>query len=174
MSETVLVSPGLVRYLRRGIRTQFGFAAERLAVCLLEFDEDPAEEFERSLQIFNAAYELYSRLKAIGDPPSSNIDIDIASNALLVFEALACQYNAELIRLQEADIRLQQIGQSGRASDADNEELRALEDLVMVVKRHVQRQGADKTELFLVPPVPQVRIHGRRRTPTLTSSRPRR
>jgi hypothetical protein len=174
MSETVIVAAGLVRHLRKGIRTQFGFAAERLAVCLLEFDEDPAKELERSLQIFNAAHELYSRLKAIGDQPSANIDIDVASSAVLVLEALECQYNAELIRLQEADIRLQQIGQSGRVSDADNEELRALEDLVMVVKRHVQRQGADKTELFPVLPVPQLRTHGRRRTSTLTGSRPRR
>jgi len=72
MSETVLVSSGLVRYLRRGVRSQFGFAAERLATCLLEFDEHPADEYERSLQIFQAAHALYSQLNAAGDQPPSN------------------------------------------------------------------------------------------------------
>jgi hypothetical protein len=167
MSETVLVAASLVRYLRRGVRSQFGFAAERLATCLLEFDDDPADEYERSLHIFQAAHALYSEINAAGDPPPSNIEIDVASNALLVLRALECQYNAELDRLQEA-------GLYGRNSDAAREEVRALGDLVKVVKRHVDRHGLDKAELFPQPPAPQARTHGQRRKQTLTGCRPRR
>jgi hypothetical protein len=167
MSETVFVPSGLVRYLRRGIRCQFGFAAERLTACLLEFDDDPAGEYERSLQIFQAAQQLYSQLKATGDQLPSDIEIDVAANALLVLRALECQYNAELDRLQEA-------GLYTRSSEATREELWALGDLVMLVERHVQRQGGDKTELFPQPPVPQARTHGRLRKQRRTGCRPRR
>jgi hypothetical protein len=161
MSGTVVVPSYLVRYLRRGIRSQFGFAAERLATCLLVFDDVPADEYECSLRIFQAAHELYSQLKATGDQPPSNIEIDVASNAPLVLRALECQYNAKLDRLQEA-------GFYGGGSDADREELRALGDLVMVVKRHMQRQGDDdKAELFPVPPVGQARTQ---RPPTNTDT----
>jgi hypothetical protein len=167
MSETILVSSSLVRYLRRGIRSQFGFAAERLATCLLEFDDDPADEYERSLQAFQAAHALHSQLNAAGNQPSSSIEIDIASSALLVLRALECQYNTELDRLQEA-------GLYGQNSDAARDELQALGDLVVVVNRHVQRQGDDRTELFPQPPISQVRTHGRRRKQTLTCNQPRR
>lgn len=162
MSETVLVAASLVRYLRRGIRAQFGFAAERLAVCLLEFDEEPVAEVERSLRIFDAARDLHGQLKAMGDSPSSSIEIDVASNAVLVLTALEAQYNTEVVRLEEADIRLRQ---AGLPAGQNSNDIRALEDLIAVVKRHVKRQGADNTELFPVPPVPRART-------TLTGSRP--
>jgi len=161
------VSSGLVGYLRRGIRFQFGFAAERLATCLLEFEDDPADEYERSLRIFQTALALYSEINAAGDPPPSNIEIDVASNALFVLKALECQYQVELDRLQEA-------GLYGPNSDAAREDIRALEDLVMIVKKHVERHGLDKTELFPPLPVPQVRTHGRRRKQTLAGYRQRR
>lgn len=170
MTETIVVAASLVPYLRRGIRTQFGFAAERLTVCLLELGENPADEYKRSLQTLNAAQDLYEQLKLMGDQPSSSIEVDVSSNALLVLEALECQYTSELTRLQEADIRLQQM-RLPAANDTVSGEMRALKDLIAVVRRHARRQGAD--EPFPVP-VQQARAHSRRRTLRLVSSRPRR
>lgn len=144
MSDIVPVSSGLVRYLRRGVRFQFGCAAERLAKCLLESDNNPAE-YERSLQIFQSAHALYDQVKSVDDQPPLDIEIDVASNGQLVLEALECQYNAELDLLHEGEFY-------GGKRDAVCENVRALGDLLRIVKKHLDQSELDKTESFPLRP----------------------
>jgi len=67
--------------------------------------------------------------------------------------------------------RLHETGLYWRTRPIVSKEVRVLGDLVIVVKRHVQRQGADKTELFPVALTPQALTHIRRRKQPSTHSR---
>ncbi len=170
MSDTVIVTAVLVRHLRSGLRTPFGFAAQRIATLMLDFeDEPPADEYERAEKDFDAARGLLSDIPPTGDQPPAEIELDLSSNALLVLKALEGQHNAETDRLEEASFY-------GPNRDAACEEVQALGDLVREVKMHVLQTAGHPAAHFPEESHSGIGKHVQRRRSVRTrqNSRPRR
>jgi hypothetical protein len=135
MNSKVTVTANHMRYLRKGLRSEFGFAAQSIATFMLDHEDEPlADEYKHALETFDAARALLSDLTSTSDQQQSNIELDLGFNALLVLKALECQYNAELDRLEEAAFY-------GPTRDADHKEVQTLRDLVMVVREACATTG---------------------------------
>jgi hypothetical protein len=167
VSDIVIVDASLVSYLRRGLRVEVGVAAERITTMMLVMEAEPAPEaVDRAHEILEAAYALRRRIAPREDQTQESLELNLSSDAQLVFRALAREHAAELDRLQER-------AAYGLDSGVRGKEIQALGELVMEVKRIILRQGGRRPEVFPVEPYTETRPHSQRKRSARGSRGPR-
>jgi hypothetical protein len=105
MSETIVVPADLVRYLRRGLLSHFGFAAGRLAILGSEAGILSDEEsFRKALWLFDATRAVLEIVGVL--VPASQCDVGLGRGdfPLLVCKVLEREHQAEVARLQDAEL----------------------------------------------------------------------
>lgn len=167
MSDIVVIDAGLVHYLRRGLRFEMGAAAQSIATIMLVLEAEPAPDAaDRSHEILEAAHALRSKIAPREDQLHENIELDLSTDAQLVFRALDREHSTELDRLQER-------ATYGLDSGARGKEIHALGELVMKVKRILLRQGGRRPEVFPAEPHTETPLHSQRKRSARGSRGPR-
>lgn len=149
----VVVPAGIVPFLCRGLRAEFGHAADRIGKYMLDFD-DSMDDYEPSLKIFDAARRLREKLETTLDEPQ-DVELDLGDGAPVVIKSLESQFAAELIRQEERELY-------GHANEVSFENVIALGDFILDLREASDEGGWKGPPLPKLPPLRKRRRRSRK------------
>jgi len=96
----VTITGKLVRFLRSGVKRELGAS---VAVLQIELDTNiDRETYYGALARFDAARTLLDAIGVSDKPEPQDVELDLGRWPRLVLKALESQYDAELVRLEDA------------------------------------------------------------------------
>jgi hypothetical protein len=125
MTETVTVPANLLRYVRRGLHTEFSAAAERAS--LIELQGLTEEQFDAALETFDAVRTLLKNVGFVDEGSDQDIELDISPDPVVVHRGLECQYHAQVDRVEES-------AHATGANPGPSDEIWALGELLAILK----------------------------------------
>jgi hypothetical protein len=125
MTDRVTVPANLVRYVRRGLHTEFSAAAER--AFLIELQDLTEEQFDAALETLDAVRTLLKNVGFVDEGSGHDIELDISPDPVIVHRGLECQYHAQVDRVEES-------AQATSPNSGSSDEIWALGELLATLK----------------------------------------